>query len=67
MEKISLLYIEDDSKQRADFTKELRRHGFNVTPAASGRTGLNKLRDDNIDVILCDLNMPEMTGMDVLK
>jgi PAS domain S-box-containing protein len=67
MEKMTILYIEDDSQQRAKFTRDLRDRGFKVHPAASGKIGLEKLHDYEIDVILCDLNMPGMTGIDVLK
>lgn len=67
MKTIKLLYIEDDPKQRSELTGQLRQRGFTVKAAASGKTGLQMLKSKNIDVILCDLNMPGLGGLDVLK
>lgn len=68
MPKISILYIEDDPLQRKSLTRKLRRRGFAVNPAASGKTGLQRLRRKSADIILCDLNMPGgLGGLEVLK
>ncbi len=66
MKHCSILYIEDDPRQRRILAALLRREGYRVTPAASGRTGLGQLRRKRFDVVLCDLNMPEMDGLQVL-
>lgn len=67
MKKIKVLYIEDNQTQRADLTKKLRKHGFIVNLAKDGKTGLSKIRQNNSDIILCDLNMPKMDGLEVLR
>jgi len=67
MKKIRVLYIEDDDRQRRELTGLLRARAFVVTPAVSGKTGLNLLAKRRMDVILCDLNMPGLSGLDVLK
>ena len=67
MKKIRVLYIEDDDRQRREFTGLLRARSFVVHPAVSGKTGLGMLAKRRVDVILCDLNMPGFSGLDVLK
>ncbi len=67
MDRIRVLYIEDDGKQRRELSKQLRSRGFSVRPAASGQSGLKFLETGAFDVILCDLNMPVMGGLTVLK
>jgi len=67
MKKISLLYIEDDAKQRMVFTKQLRQRGYTVNSVESGGAGLKRLQGSRTDAILCDLNMPHLNGLEVLK
>jgi nitrogen regulation protein NR(I) len=65
MEKI--LVIEDDDTVRDVLRTFLSTKGFEVTIAESGEAGLDVLRTDKFDLILTDLVMPGLTGMDVLK
>lgn len=67
MEKIRILYIEDDFKQRQELASRLRTEKFSVTAAATGPAGLVWFEKRAFDVVLCDLNMPEMDGLGVLK
>lgn len=67
MEKTRILYIEDEETQRKTLSSRLRSKGYKVTVAASGQTGLSLFKNRNFDVILCDLNMPEMGGLEVLE
>ncbi|MBD3291018.1 PAS domain S-box protein [candidate division KSB1 bacterium] len=62
----NILYIEDDDAQRTEFTSLLESRNFNVFAAASGKEGLRIFRKRDIDVVLCDLNMPQMDGLQVL-
>jgi PAS domain S-box-containing protein len=66
MDKISILYIEDDDKQRRTLVKQLRSKGFKVTASKSGQTGLDLFESRTFDVILCDLHMTPFTGLDIL-
>ncbi len=66
MEKTKILYIEDEENQRRTLSSRLRTKGYSVTAAASGQSGLRFFKGRNFDVILCDLNMPKMKGLDVL-
>lgn len=66
MEKRKILYIEDEANQRRTLSSQLRTKGYSVTAAASGQSGLRLFKSRNFDVILCDLNMPKINGLDVL-
>ncbi|MGB6865357.1 MAG: response regulator, partial [Candidatus Aminicenantaceae bacterium] len=66
MTKAKILYIEDNDTQRRTLASGLRTKGYSVSVATSGRTGLRLFNSKEFDVILCDLNMPEMDGLGVL-
>jgi nitrogen regulation protein NR(I) len=62
-----LLVIEDDDTIRDVLRSFLGEKGFDVALAANGEAGLDMLRAEKFDLILTDLFMPGITGMDVLK
>jgi len=45
----------------------LSKEGYEVATTTSAPDGVTRLREDNFDLVIADLNMPEMTGLDVLK
>src|SRR5947207_15528910 len=47
--------------------KELQRLGYRVQAAPDGEAALRKLEESNVDVLLCDINMPHMDGMELLR
>jgi len=61
-----VLVVEDDSEVRAMLVDCLRGLGYTVTEAADGRAGLNRLKDDNPDLLMVDFAMPGMNGIDVI-
>lgn len=63
---VRILYIDDDEQEREGLAAALRQRELEVETASTGREGLDRLTGTSIDVILCDLNMPEMDGLDVL-
>ncbi len=67
MKDIRILYIEHDPVQRKDLTGILKGKGYKVTVAASGRTGLRQIERRRFDVVLCDLDMPDVDGIRVLE
>ncbi|MEE9501509.1 MAG: PAS domain S-box protein [Candidatus Aminicenantaceae bacterium] len=67
MVKVRVLYIEDNDIQRKTLASGLRSKGHSVSVATSGRTGLRLFNSKAFEVILCDLNMPEMDGLGVLE
>ena len=67
MKPIKILYIEDNDSQRISFAKILRKNGYKVAVASSGAKGLEKINKSPYDVLLCDLNMPGIDGIQVVK
>jgi DNA-binding NtrC family response regulator len=61
-----LLVIDDDAKIRSLFT-DFFGEEYDVETAPSGAEGLNAVRRRRPDLILLDINMPGMTGLQVLK
>ena len=62
-----VLVIEDDETVQDVLSTFLKQKRFEVTIARSGEKGLDMLRAGTYDLILTDLVMPGITGMDVLK
>ena len=63
---VRLLYIDDDAGLSRLVQKELGRHGYEVTLAADGDAGLEKLEQGDFDVCALDHYMPGRDGLDVL-
>ncbi len=63
---IRILYVEDDKALRINTTKLLRKKGYKVQSFDAGEPALGAFRKKPHDIILCDLNLPGMNGIDVL-
>jgi two-component system response regulator AtoC len=62
-----ILVIDDEESIRELLKDFLETKGFKVTLAANGESGLEHLKTDKFDLILLDLMMPGMSGLDVLR
>ncbi|WP_320044470.1 response regulator [uncultured Desulfobacter sp.] len=62
-----ILTIDDEKVIRNNFKDILEDNGYEVIQAENGRTGLEKIRKHKPDLILCDLQMPEMNGLEVVR
>lgn len=62
-----ILIAEDEANLRLVLEKELERLGYRVHSAPDGEAALRKLEESNVDVLLCDINMPRMDGMELLR
>ena len=62
-----ILLIDDDGAVRESMSRTLRAAGYTVQAASSGEEGLAAAREGSFDVILSDMRMPGMSGLDVLK
>jgi len=67
MQTLKLLYIEDNDKERQAFIEQAKGPNWTISTVASGEDGLELFNRETFDVILCDLNMPGLNGLDVLK
>jgi len=65
--KIRVLVVDDDSLLRKLVTEQLSRSDFDANPAAGGRAALQALRDTDYDVVLLDIMMPDMSGLEALQ
>jgi DNA-binding NtrC family response regulator len=62
-----VLVVEDDTSLRELLQLELSRSGYKVTVAAGGEEGLGLYREENFNVVLLDVRMPGLDGVEVLK
>jgi CheY-like chemotaxis protein len=62
-----ILVVDDDPGVRDVVTLVLGDEGFPVATAADGRQALASIAAERPDLVLLDLNMPEMTGWEVLS
>ena len=62
-----ILLIDDDSSVRDSMERTLRAAGYAVQSAANGADGLELARGGSFDVILSDLRMPGVSGLDILR
>jgi CheY-like chemotaxis protein len=61
-----VLVIDDDEFMRNGICQSLKRDGWEVSEAANGRIGIERLGQSRPDVIMLDLMMPEMNGFEFL-
>jgi DNA-binding response OmpR family regulator len=62
-----ILCIEDDCETAALIAEELNDRGYEVAVAHNGCDGLNAILRNSPDLVLADVNMPVMTGFDLLQ
>ncbi|WP_437332484.1 response regulator transcription factor [Sorangium sp. So ce394] len=62
-----LLVVDDNSVNRDMLSACLERRGYEVDQAPGGRTALQLIRENDYDLILLDLVMPDLSGLDVLE
>lgn len=62
----TLLVVEDDIHQRLLYEEELRDEGYRVLTAGDGREALEVAQRVRPDLVLLDINMPVMDGLDTL-
>jgi two-component system cell cycle response regulator DivK len=62
MDKGTILYVEDNPDNRTLIRRVLMAEGYAVIDASNAIQALEKLEDGNTDLILMDINMPDMDG-----
>ncbi len=64
---IKLLYVEDDSVSRDLILMILKELFTDITVAIDGADGLKKFKQNDIDLIITDINMPNMNGFEMIE
>ncbi|TDB68920.1 sigma-54-dependent transcriptional regulator [Arundinibacter roseus] len=61
----TVLIIDDEEKLRALLTRIISLEGFEVLGAGDGKTGLAMLKQADVDVVLCDVKLPDASGVEL--
>lgn len=64
---VALLLVEDDVPIRASLERALTSRGHTVLSAADGLAGLRRAIDDRPDIVVLDLGLPDIDGLDLLR
>src|SRR5687767_1743170 len=62
-----VLIVDDDSGQRSLLDSFLRGQGFDTIPVSSGERALEVLQGEEIDMMISDVRMPGMSGLETLR
>ena len=62
-----ILVVDDEENARIALSKILTREGYEVASASNGYEALNYLRGKEVELIITDINMPEMNGLSFLR
>jgi two-component system, OmpR family, KDP operon response regulator KdpE len=62
-----VLVVDDDVALLRTLSISLRGHGYDVLTAADGRTATQACREDKPDVVILDLGLPDVSGLEVLR
>ena len=66
-DRFLLLVVDDEFDNREVLVRRLKRRGFRVLEAESGQQALDLIDEHTIDLVLLDINMPGMSGLEVLE
>lgn len=63
----TILVVDDSMAMRQLISYTLQGAGYRVIEAVDGKDAVNKIKENKIDLVVSDLNMPNMNGMEFLK
>lgn len=63
----TVMTVDDSDSIRAMLAFVLKQHGYNVIEAESGKAALRRLLTEKPDLLITDLNMPEMDGLALIQ
>jgi two-component system C4-dicarboxylate transport response regulator DctD len=67
MTQASVLIVDDEPSVRETLSEWLKRKNFRVLETENGRQALEKIRLEDLDMVIADVVMPVMNGIDLLK
>src|SRR4051812_48952175 len=62
-----VLVVDDEESIREFFEIMLKREGYEVITASNGAEALDRLKKERVDLVISDLQMPEVSGMELLQ
>jgi len=65
--KKKILLVDDDKFIRDTFVERLRNNKYEVSSAKDGKEAIEKISNNNFDVVITDIKMPKVNGIEVLK
>jgi two-component system, OmpR family, KDP operon response regulator KdpE len=63
----TILVVEDDDETRGALARELANRGYRVDEAADGKTALSRWESRRPDLVLLDLGLPDIDGLDIVR
>ena len=67
MKDYNILVIDDEAAQRDVLTGYLKKKGYKIYSASSGKEGIESAKNNPVDIILSDFKMPDLNGIEVLE
>src|ERR1051326_1803904 len=67
LKRAKILIVDDERSIREVLEIFLKKEGFSATSASSGLEGLNQVKASDFDLIISDIKMPDMSGIDLLR
>ncbi|MBI5477269.1 MAG: sigma-54-dependent Fis family transcriptional regulator [Deltaproteobacteria bacterium] len=65
--RYTILIVEDDAANREYLTEAVTDEGYRVEGAGGGRAGLERIREGGIDLVVSDIRMPDLDGLDMMR
>ena len=62
-----IMTVDDSTSMRQMVSFTLEQHGYDIIEAANGSEALEKLNKEKIDMLITDINMPELDGLDLVR
>ncbi len=62
----TILIVEDDNNQRLFYEQELKLEGYEIVTASDGKEALERVQEQLPDIIILDINMPKMDGIEAM-
>lgn len=67
MSQMNVLVVDDEEVIRDVCTQILEAEGYNVTTVSNGREALHQVSEKSFDVVVTDIMMPDMSGLEMLE
>ena len=64
---MKILLVEDEKISRLTISDTLTKQGYEVTACETGRAGMEALEQDSFEVVITDLRLPDLNGLELVK